>query len=136
MLKKTITYLDYNDEERTDEFFFHFSRAELIMMDASRAGGMQNYYDRIVREKDQVAIMECFKDLIHRSIGYKSDDGKRFIKTEEFATAFEQTEAYSELIMELLGDSKAAADFFTNILPASLAKDIAKHGDMPVLVSD
>ena len=133
MLKKTITYRDYNDEERTEDYYFNLSRAELVLMETSRAGGMQAYYERIAKEKDQVAIMNCFKELIHMSIGYKSDDGKRFIKTEEFATAFEQSEAYSELIMELLSDANAALAFFNGMLPASISKEVAKHPAMAAI---
>lgn len=137
MLKKTITYRDYNDEERTEDYYFNLSRAELVLMEASRTGGMMAYYQKIVQEKDRVAIMNCFKELIHMSIGRKSDDGKRFVKTEEFATAFEQSEAYSELIMELLSDAQRAAAFFTGIFPKDIADQIAKeainHPELAVL---
>lgn len=126
MLKKTITYTDYNDVTRTEDYWFNLSRAELVLMDASHAGGMQTYFERISNEQDQIAIMNCFKDLIHMSVGRKSDDGKRFVKSEEYAVAFEQSEAYSELIMELLSNPSSAAKFFSEILPASLRQDVLK----------
>lgn len=123
MLKKTITYRDYNDVERSEDYYFNISRAELVLMENSRAGGMKAYYERIVQAKDDVAIMECFKELIHRSIGIKSDDGKRFIKSEEIATSFEQSEAYSELLMELFSDPEIALEFMAKIMPPTLAKE-------------
>lgn len=123
MLKKTITYMDYNDVERSEDYYFNISRAELVLMENSRAGGMNAYYERIVQAKDNVAIMECFKELIHISIGIKSDDGKRFIKSEEIAAAFEQSEAYSELLMELFSDAEIALDFMSKIMPANLATE-------------
>lgn len=123
MLKKTITYTDYNDVQRSEDYYFNISRAELVLMENSRAGGMNAYYERIVQAKDDVAIMECFKELIHKSIGVKSDDGKRFIKSEEIAAAFEQSEAYSELLVELFSDPDVALDFMAKIMPASLVKD-------------
>lgn len=131
MIKKTITYRDYNDEERMEDYYFNLSRAELVMMEASRPGGMRAYYERIVQAKDNVAIMECFKELIHNSIGHKSDDGKRFVKSEEFATAFEQSEAYSELIVELLSDAETALAFVNGIFPKSVSEKLAK--EMPAI---
>lgn len=125
MLKKTITYRDYNDVERSEDYYFNISRAELVLMENSRAGGMKAYYERIVQAKDDVAIMECFKELIHMSIGVKSDDGKRFVKSEEIAAAFEQSEAYSELLMELFSDPEIALDFMAKIMPPKLAEGVS-----------
>lgn len=127
MLKKTITYTDYNGEERTEDFYFNLSRAELVMMESSKLGGMRAYYERIIQAKDNVAIMECFRDLIRMAVGEKSPDGKRFVKSEEYATAFEQSEAYSELIIELLSDEHIALNFIQGILPPSIQKEVSKQ---------
>lgn len=121
MLKKTITYRDYNDEERTEDYYFNLSRADLIMMESSKLGGMRSYYERIIQAKDNVALMECFRDLIRQSVGEKSPDGKRFVKSDEISDAFEQTEAYSELIVELLSDEQAALAFIKAVLPSGYA---------------
>ena len=127
MLKKKITYTDYNDEERTEDFYFNISKAELVLMESSVTGGMRQRLEKIVQSRDNVAIMEVFKDLIHRSYGVKSDDGKRFIKSEELSNEFEQTEAYSELVLELLSDADAASKFVNAILPKGLvANDAVK----------
>lgn len=125
MLKKTITYTDYNGVERTEDFYFNLSKAELIMMESSVAGGMKQRLEKIVQMQDSVEIMEVFRDLIHRAYGEKSPDGKRFVKSEELSTAFEQTEAYSELIMEIMGDSGKAAEFINSIIP----KGLVPNGD-------
>lgn len=117
MLKKTITFTDYNDEERTEDHYFNLSKAELAMMEASKLGGLKNYLEKIVQAKDTVSIMETFKTIIHQAYGKKSDDGRRFIKSDEISTEFEQTEAYSELIMEILGDPDKASEFINGILP-------------------
>lgn len=126
MLKKTIKYRDYNDVEREEDYYFNISRAELVLMENSRPGGMRNYYERISKARDDVAIMECFKDLLHMAIGVKSDDGKRFIKSEEIARDFEQSEAYSELLMELFSDPEVALDFMAKVMPAGIGEDAAK----------
>lgn len=123
MLKKTITYTDYNDVERTEDYFFNLSKAEIIMMENSVIGGMKQRLEKIVQSQDNVEIMETFKDLIRRSYGVKSDDGKRFIKSEELYKEFEQTEAYSELVLELLSNPDKASDFINAILPKGLLQE-------------
>lgn len=133
MLKKEIRYTDYSGNEREEDFYFNISRAELTMMEASKVGGLKQYLERIVKCKDNVAIMDYFKDIIHMAYGEKSDDGRRFIKSEELATAFEQTEAYSELVVELLGNPKIASDFINAILPKEIVQAAAKEADIQVL---
>lgn len=120
MLKKTITYTDYNDNERTEDFYFNLSKAELTEMELSTAGGLAEMIQRIVSTQDAPKIVKVFKDLVLAAYGEKSADGKRFIKTEEIREAFSQTEAYSELFMELATDADAAAAFVNGIVPKDL----------------
>lgn len=117
MLKKEITYMDYDGNERTEDFYFNLSKAELAEMEASRSGGMIKTIQKIIKEQDQVRLVEIFKDLILRSYGEKSLDGRRFIKNQELRDAFEQTEAYSILFMEVGTDADSAAEFVEGILP-------------------
>lgn len=119
MLKKPITYTDYNGVEKTEDFYFNLSQAEIMEMEMSTAGGLAEMIQRIVAAQDAPAIIKIFKDLILKAYGEKSPDGKRFIKSEELATAFSQTEAYSNLFMELATDADAAADFVNKIIPAT-----------------
>lgn len=118
MLKKTITYVDYNGSERTEDYYFNLSKAELMEMEMGTTGGMIELIQRIVAAQDSPAIIKIFKDLILKSYGEKSLDGKRFIKSEELSTAFAQTEAYSQLFMELATDAEAAAKFVNGIIPS------------------
>lgn len=117
MLKKTITYTDYNGEERTEDFFFNLTRAEITEMELSKVGGFSETIQRITKAKDIPAIMEIFKELILKSYGEKSADGRRFIKSKELSEAFSQTEAYSNLFVELAEDSTAASAFVNGIMP-------------------
>lgn len=117
MLPKKITYVDYDGVERTETFYFNMTEAELTMYQLERSGGMKQHLEKIVEGLDQPRILETFRDIIHRSYGEKSDDGRRFIKSDELSTAFEQTEAYSVLVMELLSDEKAAGDFINGLMP-------------------
>lgn len=126
MLKKTITFTDYNDVERTEDYYFNLNQAEIMEMEMSIAGGFAETIQRIVAAKDAPAIIAIFKDLILKAYGVKSPDGKQFIKSEELRTAFSQTEAYSILFMELATDADAAAKFVNGIIPASMRKQLGE----------
>lgn len=117
MLKKTITYTDYDGNSRTEDFYFNLNKAEIAEMEASEIGGLSNLLKKIVAERNNKKIIELFKELILRAYGEKSPDGKRFVKNQELRDAFCQTEAYSELFMELAGNAEAAAAFVNGITP-------------------
>lgn len=125
MLKKTITYVDYNDCERTEDFYFNLSKAEIMEMEMSTSGGLAEMINRIVAAQDVPAIIKIFKDLILKAYGEKSPDGKKFIKSDAISTDFAQTEAYSQLFMELATDADAAAKFVNGIIPADMANQVA-----------
>ena len=127
MLKKTITYTDYNGVERTEDFYFHLTKAEITKMEMSVNGGMAERIQRIVSAQDQPAIIEVFEDLIKKSYGVKTPDGRGFVKRKEDLEAFMATEAYSQLFMELATDSDAASKFVNGIIPADLSKQIAAN---------
>lgn len=120
MLKKTVTYVDYNGVERTEDFYFNLSKAEITEMELSVDGGLSQMLQTIVDSKDNKQIVAMFKEIVLKSYGEKSPDGRRFIKNKELSDAFSQTEAYSEIFMELALDEKAAADFINGIMPANL----------------
>ena len=127
MLKKTITYTDYNGAERTEDFYFNLSKAEITEMEMGVKGGLTETITRSVAAQDSPAIIKIFKDLILKAYGVKSPDGKRFEKSEELSTEFAQTEAYSNLFMELAFDANKAAEVINGIVPADLAKEAAKE---------
>lgn len=117
MLKKTITYTDYNDVERTEDFYFNLTKAEIMEMELSTEGGLSEMINKIIATKDAPKIIALFKELVLKAYGEKSADGKRFIKNDELREGFSQTEAYSNLFMELATDADAAANFINGIVP-------------------
>ena len=127
MLKKTITYTDYNGVERKEDFYFNLTKAEVMEMEMSTSGGLAEMIQRIVAAQDAPAIIKIFKDLVLKAYGVKSPDGKRFIKSEEIKKEFEQTEAYSILFMELATDADAAAKFINGIVPADMSQQVTTH---------
>lgn len=127
MLKKTITYNDYNGVERTEDFYFNLSKAELMEMEMSISGGLTEMIEKIVATKDAPAIIKIFKELVLKAYGEKSADGKRFEKKNgALAEAFAETEAYSQIFMELATDADKAAEFVNGIMPRDIAKQLPK----------
>jgi hypothetical protein len=126
MLTKKITYTDFNGEQQTEKFYFNLSKAELLEMEIGKNGGYQNYLKRLINSRNQEEIASIFKMFILKSYGIKSDDGKRFIKSEEISKEFEQTDAYSELYCELVTDTKKATEFFNGLIPQALSVEIEK----------
>lgn len=122
MLKKTITYTDYDGNERTEDFYFNLSKGEITEMEMSAEGGLTKMIEKIVAVKDSKKMFELFKEIIVKSYGEKSPDGRRFIKNAELREAFLQTEAYSELLMELGTDADALTEFINGIVPNPVSK--------------
>ncbi len=127
MYKKTINYTDFNGNDRKEDFYFNLSKAEILKMNFEQNGGLVNMIDRIINTQDVKALMSIFDDIVTRSYGVKSDDGRRFIKTDELTEAFKQTEAYSELFVELIGTDGAAAEFINGIIPQKVREELAKQ---------
>ena len=133
MLKKTITYTDYDGLERTEEFRFNLTKAELVDMELTTAGTFSETMKRIIAEKDIIRIAKLFKELLLKSYGVKSDDGKRFVKSQELSEAFSQTEAYSDLYIELLSNPDEAAKFFAEVAPKMDEASAVPAGNVTVL---
>lgn len=127
MIKETITYIDYNGNERTEDAYFNLTKAEIMKMEMSTKGGLAEMIQRVVQAQDQPAIIAIFEDLIHRSYGVKTPDGKGFRKTKEDLDEFISTPAYSELFMKLATDADAAAKFINGVVPADMSKQIAEQ---------
>lgn len=122
MFKKVATYTDYNGVERTENFYFNLTQAEILEMELSTTGGLSAMIQGVIDAKDTPQLIKIFKELVLKSYGEKSADGRRFIKTPELTEAFSQTEAYSDIFMELATDEKAAAAFVKGITPKGLEK--------------
>lgn len=132
MITKEITYTDYNGQERTEKYQFNFTKAELTEMELSVNGGLSAMMERIKETDDRPELMRIFKDLILKAYGVKSADGKRFVKSDELRTEFSQTEAYSELYMELVTNTESAITFFNGLIPNDIKAAGDKVVQMPV----
>lgn len=117
MIKWPITYTDYNGEERTEDFYFNLSKAEVMERQLMANGAYSEMLNRMVQQRDLPKIAEEFKTIILLSYGEKSEDGRRFIKSKELSEAFSQTEAYSELYIQLATDADMATKFINGVMP-------------------
>lgn len=117
MLTKRISYVDYDGNNRSEIFYFNLTRSEVTELQLTYPGGYAQYIEKTIDSMDRPKLMEMFKDIIKRSYGEKSDDGKRLIKSEELSNAFMQTLAYDELFMELCTEPDAAINFISGVLP-------------------
>lgn len=124
MLKKTIKYTDYDDVTREDTFYFNLSEAELIQMNFNADGGLEQMLEKIVRAKDMKSISELIKSIILKSYGKKSADGFRFIKSREASESFEQSQAFSDLYVELISDANKMSDFILGVIPPKFAASV------------
>jgi hypothetical protein len=120
VLKKSITYNDFEGRTYTEDFYFNLSKAELVELELSHKGGLSESLKRIVASEDGAEIIKEFKNIILKSYGQRSPDGKRFIKNQQLRDEFESTEAYSVLFIELVTDADAAALFVQGIMPDGL----------------
>lgn len=127
MVKKTITYKDFDGQERTEDYYFNLTKTELTEMELSMNGGLSTLLEKIIKERDMKQLIEYFKRIVLDSYGEKSLDGRMFIKNEKLKEEFKSTMAYSEIFMELANDDKAAAEFINGILPSDLAEEVKKR---------
>lgn len=117
-----MTYENYDGEQITEDFYFNLNKAELLEMEVAHEGSMTNYIKKIIGTKDQVKLMSLFKEIIHKSYGVKSPDGRKFIKSQELLDDFVQTPAYPELYVLLSTDADEASAFVTKIMPKGLTE--------------
>lgn len=126
MIKKTVTYTDYNGEQRTETFYFHYTEAEILDMEMSEEGSFADRIQRIIDAKDKTALMKLIKKFVIDAYGVKSEDGKRFMKNDELKTAFLECPAYSDIFMEMVTNDEIAAEFVNGVIPSTMKDRVAK----------
>jgi hypothetical protein len=129
MLKKKITYKDFDGNEVTEEHYFNISKAKLIEMESATDEGLGDSIQAIVKAGNVRSLIREFRKILLASYGVKSEDGKRFIQSEQLSEEFGQTAAYDQLFIDLVTNEKMAAEFISGILPSDLAEQVAKMTD-------
>lgn len=124
MLKKTVTYEDFDGNQRTEDLYFNLTKSELMEMQMKTEGGLENTIEKITSENDTAKIIEMFKDIIMSAYGVKSEDGKKFRKRPEDKEDFLDSAAYDALFMELISDADAASSFVSGIIPKDMVGEV------------
>lgn len=122
MIKRTVIYTNFDGVEVKEDLYFHLSKAEMTEMEVSIPGGLGNAIQTIIKSGDNSELLKLFKTIILKAYGVKSEDGRRFIKSDRLIEEFVQTEAYSELFMSLLQSDDGAAAFIKGIMPPDVVK--------------
>jgi len=118
MRVEPITYTDYDGNVRTERFYFNISAAEIAKWEIATPGGLEQKFTIITERQDPKEILEAFDELLKKSYGKKSDDGRTFVKNDDLWNEFVATEAYSTLILKFFTDSDYAVKFFQQVFPA------------------
>lgn len=116
MLKKPITFVDWNGVTRTEEHYFHLAKHEVVKMQNSVEGGYDVQLKSVAASENGAVIMDFFENFIRKAYGRKTPDGRRFEKSDEISKEFMETPAYDVLFEELVTNAKAAADFVNGVL--------------------
>lgn len=127
MYKKTVTYVDYDGNSRTEDFYFHLNKAEIMELELLTKGGLEKTIQKIIDTQDKAQMLNIMKDLVLKAYGEKSMDGRRFMKNDEIRDNFKETEAYSTIFVELATNEKAAADFINGIIPEDMKEELRKQ---------
>lgn len=117
MIKESITWTDYDGQERTEDFYFNLTQAEVVEMNLAIPGGLEKLLKDMIDTKDVPKLAEYFKTIICKAYGKKSPDGRKFMKSKEILEDFTSTEAYSIFYMGLATDADRASNFVNKVLP-------------------
>lgn len=126
MLKRDITYENFNGVKETETFYFNLTRTEIVELEVSYDGGLEASIQKIIDAQNIKALITEFKRIVLLAYGVRSEDGKRFIKSDELREEFSQTAAYDALFMELATDDNAAAIFIKSVIPSDMSKELEK----------
>lgn len=137
MLKQTIKFNDLDGNEIVEDFYFHLAKTELVELDLEMDGGLKGIVERIIKEQDNLKIFQLFKMIIRRAYGERHIDGRRFVKSEELAVAFLQTDAWEQMFLGFLTDATSGAEFIKGIVPVDLLENLpAEEISSPLLNTD
>ncbi len=117
MITKKIKYVDFNGTEREEEFLFNINKTEMYKFAKSVPGGMQKFLTDMVVAKDVFGMADMFQEIVLLAYGIKSDDGKRFMKSEEISRSFAESNAFEAFMDEILSNDNMAEQFIKDLLP-------------------
>lgn len=127
MIKKTITFEDFNGNQITEDFYFNLTVDEILSMEYSEKGGLSEHVKSIIASNDNAQIYLKFKDIILAAYGEKSEDGLRFVKNDKIKEEFSQTNAFSELLFNFMKNPDEAATFVNALVPQDKISELVSN---------
>lgn len=119
MYKKELTFKDYDGKQRTETLLFHLNEVELVDIEVDKGPkGMLGYLENIQKTENTAEAVRFIKDLLRKSYGIKSDDGRQFIKSDAIWDDFSQTAAYPAMFALLVQSEVELEAFITGLPPA------------------
>lgn len=125
MITREVTYIDYNGDEQTEKYYFDLTVPEMLELSFSSAGDIQSTLERLSNSRKVGEIFNIIQTLIFKSVGVKSDDGKRFVKNEDVLNDFKQSRGYESFLMKMMQDTDYASKFIEQLIPQDRIKQIA-----------
>lgn len=116
MFKQELTYIDFNNETRTETFYFHLSSPEVIRIQAELGKPIDEYAQDLAVDKDLGKMLDFMEKLTLNAYGKKTSDGKSFHKSKELRAEFEYSPAYAELFEKLITNHDLARKFASGIV--------------------
>lgn len=126
-----IKYEDFNGNQCEEEACFYLNEAEITSLKMfSDTEDLESVQKRIIngetKHEDMLKMMDAIKELILKSYGIKSEDGKHFRKSEEISKDFEQSAAFPALFMDIYNDATGnkVQNFIKGVMPKSLLNKV------------
>lgn len=140
MITRTIEYVDYDGNQRKEKHYFNLTQFEAteiaveipddivedLESDAANPENRVTTARNLTEKLGKKGVMDFIKNIVLKSYGVKSPDGKRFIKSEQLTTEFSQTLAFSSFMMRLMTDDEEASRFINGVIPPELAANMVK----------
>lgn len=117
MFTVNVTYIDFDDQEYTERLYFNMTKVEFMRWQAESGDNLTERMKTALEKHDSSKIMDYFEELIRRSYGEKSDDGKRFVKDPQKTRDFMTSAAYDELFWRITQNQEECNAFMRGVLP-------------------
>ena len=126
MIIKTLTFKNFLGEEETSDFYFNMSEGELTLMQVraidQKHESFTDKLDKIAKGLQGAALADVIEELVLKSYGVKSTDGKLFVKNPQILESFTASGAYSVLITELFSIEGSLTEFVNGVVPEDLVQ--------------
>jgi len=130
MIKKAVTFTNYDGEKVTKTFHFHLSKFEWLELQTFTKGGFVENLQHSLEDGNNKKTIDLLKKIILRAYGERDEETQEFVKSDDLAIKFSKTEAFSELFYELAFDEAKSKEFFLGLIPEDVRDEAIKAANM------